>query len=130
MVNQLQTNRYFSAPLLPSVDCFKKNQKLRLEAKNLVMRPNIQNDNQQWYQWPQQLILRVSDLITRSTDWVYYWWLIRFIENWQITKVVRPPSLWQTNVQIYRYVSAYLLPLIFFDWTQFNVFYGYVWLIG
>ena len=57
MTTQFKTDRSFSDYLLPSVDLFPlcfdaqtmQEQKLRIEENHLVVRPNIQNDPQQWY---------------------------------------------------------------------------------
>ena len=47
-----------------------RDQKLHIKSNHIVMWMNIQNDPQQWYQWPQKLACWVSGIITSSTDWV------------------------------------------------------------
>ena len=71
----------------------------QIKEKHPVMWPNIQNDPQQWDQWPQHLVRRIFGLISCSTSWVQYRWWIIFMEKLWITKAVQPSSLWQTNLK-------------------------------
>ena len=72
-------------------------QQFQFNSKYLVVRKNVQNYPQQWYQWPQILAHRVAIRIEFLTDWVRYRWKKIFTGNWLITKEFFPPSIWQTN---------------------------------
>ena len=54
----------------------------------------------QWYQRPRQFLHYVSVLIVRSVDWLQCQWQIQLTENWRITKVVWPTSLWRKHIKM------------------------------
>ena len=118
MENQLQINRSFSDYFLPLVNRFPlflfSNSAIATfvdQVKHLIVRPNIQYDHQQLYQFQRHLARRIYGLTTHSTDWLQYRWRIRLTENWIITKVVWPPSLCQKNIKTngHSVLTSYLL---------------------
>ena len=115
-VKKSQNDRYFSAHFLPLV----KTQELRIVENYLIVRPNIQNYCQQWYQQPCNLVCLLYGLIACLTDWLQYQWRIMMTENWLITKAVRPPSIWQTNFKttVLSVLTSYLCLNFFSVWLN------------
>ena len=92
----------------------------------------------QWYQRPRQFLHYVSVLIVRSVDWLQCQWQIQLTENWRITKVVWPTSLWRKHIKmtgisvltsclcliyiyIYIFIWINLMYWIFFFWWKYTM---------
>ena len=101
-----------------------------LKAKHLVVRTNIKNYPQQWYQWPWHLARRFFGLSSCLTGWLQYRWWIIFKRNDEFPKWC---SLFQcgkpiTNQPVFR------LLLLTFSWLisrkKKNVLRHSTWLCG